>query len=82
MLHRFMKPENLLSSLVAIYPPEGSSVERAGYLPGERAPAGDVSPRMVRLPSGLLQLQRRSPLCLDSSYFHFYLLCCDATRQQ
>ncbi|DBB15580.1 TPA: hypothetical protein ACH3X3_003794 [Trebouxia sp. C0006] len=43
---RFMKPENLLSSLVAIYPPEGSSVERAGYLPGERAPAGDVSPRM------------------------------------
>ncbi|DBA98639.1 TPA: hypothetical protein ACH3X1_014425 [Trebouxia sp. C0004] len=43
---RFMRPENLLSSLVAIYPPEGSSVERAGYLPGERAPTGDVSPRM------------------------------------
>ena len=49
-----MRPENLLSSLVAIYPPEGSSVERAGYLAGERAPTGEVSPRMVRAPLGLL----------------------------
>ncbi|KAL3131679.1 hypothetical protein ABBQ38_007972 [Trebouxia sp. C0009 RCD-2024] len=43
---RFMRPENLLSSLVAVYPPEGSSVERAGYLPGERAPTSDKSPKM------------------------------------
>ena len=43
-----MKPENLLSSLVAVYPPEGSNVERAGYLPGERAPTADKSPQMVR----------------------------------
>ncbi len=59
MLHRFMRPENLLSSLVAIYPPEGSSVERAGYLPGERAPTGDVSPRMVQVPLVLLYVQKK-----------------------
>lgn len=43
-----MRPENLLSSLVAVYPPEGSNVERAGYLPGERAPTEEKSPQMVR----------------------------------
>ena len=43
-----MRPENLLSSLVAVYPPEGSNVERAGYLPGERAPTEAKSPQMVR----------------------------------
>ena len=42
-----MRPENLLSSLVAIYPPEGSKLERAGYLPGERAPVSEKSPQMV-----------------------------------
>ena len=42
-----MKPENLLSSLVAVYPPDGSSIERAGYLPGERAPAPESTPCMV-----------------------------------
>ena len=44
---RFMKPENLLSSLVPVYPPEGSSIERTGYLPGERVPTPESSPRMV-----------------------------------
>ena len=45
-----MRPENLLSSLVAVYPPDGSNVERAGYLPGERAPTADKSPQMVTRP--------------------------------
>ena len=60
---RFMRPENLLSSLVAIYPPEGSNVERAGYLPGERAPVSEKSPQMVRLfnPSRLQILYEREP---------------------
>lgn len=42
-----MKPENLLSSLVAVYPPEGSSIERAGFLPGERAPQSQAGASMV-----------------------------------
>lgn len=33
-----MTPANLLNSLVACYPPEDSSLERAGALQGDRRP--------------------------------------------
>ena len=64
-----MKPENLLSSLVAVYPPEGSNVERAGYLPGERAPTADKSPQMVRIFSSHAMLLQppRTPLPFDTA---------------
>ena len=35
----FMRPEDLLASLVAVYPAEGAASDRAGSLPGERRPA-------------------------------------------
>lgn len=33
----YMKPQDLLASLVAVYPSEASAVERSGSLPGERS---------------------------------------------
>ena len=33
---RFMTPANLLNSLIACYPPEDSTLERAGGLQGDR----------------------------------------------
>lgn len=44
---RYMKPEGLLSAIIAVYPPEGSGVERAGALPGERRPATVEGSRLV-----------------------------------
>ena len=44
---RYMKPEGLLSAIIAVYPPEGSGVERAGALPGERRPATIEGSRLV-----------------------------------
>ena len=44
---RYMKPEGLLSAIIAVYPPEGSGVERAGALPGERRPATYEGSRLV-----------------------------------
>ena len=35
-LSRLMTPADLLNSLVAVYPPEGTQLERAGALNGDR----------------------------------------------
>ena len=39
----FMKPEDLLAAMVAIYPAAASAADRAGFLPGEHRAAATAS---------------------------------------
>ena len=61
---RYMKPEGLLSAIIAVYPPEGSGVERAGALPGERKPAAIEGSRLV----GLMLHCRTKQICLRQGH--------------
>ncbi len=45
---RLMTPDDLLHSLVAVYPPENSKLERSGALKGDRHDMSAQLPEMIK----------------------------------
>ena len=46
---RYMTPADLLNSLVAVYPPEGSNIERSGALRGDRRVQSPQLPDTIKV---------------------------------
>lgn len=53
-----MTPADLLNSLVAVYPPEGTLLERTGALKGDRRTVPAQMPRMIKVMSCPMSLQQ------------------------
>jgi hypothetical protein len=46
---RYMTPADLLHSLVAVYPPDGTTIERAGALRGDKHSQSPQLPDMIKV---------------------------------